>query len=144
MTLLVPLALALLVWAWSRGGVKALPTGDLLAAAGAILALGMIGGGKPTAGVVLLALAGLWAAWRRRAPRGGRADAPRDPAGPREARALLGVAPDADGDAIRAAHRRLIARVHPDAGGSSALARRVNAARDTLLAELNRRGSEAS
>lgn len=53
-----------------------------------------------------------------------------------EARALLGVDAGADGDAVRAAHRRIIARVHPDAGGSADLARRTNLARDLLLAEL--------
>ena len=51
----------------------------------------------------------------------------------REARAVLGVAPDADADEIRAAHRRLLANLHPDRGGSDELARRVNAARDVLL-----------
>ncbi len=50
-----------------------------------------------------------------------------------EARAILGVGPSADADEIRAAHRRLIAQVHPDKGGSGELARRVNAARDRLL-----------
>ncbi|HEY0316253.1 MAG TPA: J domain-containing protein [Sphingomonas sp.] len=56
----------------------------------------------------------------------------------REARELLGVGAVASADEIRAAHRRLIARVHPDAGGSAALASRVNAARDLLVTELNR------
>jgi hypothetical protein len=50
-----------------------------------------------------------------------------------EARALLEVPIDATPDEIRAAHRRLVARVHPDVGGSADLTRRVNAARDTLL-----------
>jgi len=58
---------------------------------------------------------------------------------PSEARALLGVGEDASAEDIRAAHRRLIAKVHPDAGGSSGLAIRVNAARDALIAELSRR-----
>ena len=52
-----------------------------------------------------------------------------------EARRLLEVSEDATPEAIGEAHRRLIARVHPDAGGSAELARRVNAARDVLLAE---------
>ena len=52
------------------------------------------------------------------------------------ARRLLGVGRDADADAIRAAHRRLAAEVHPDRGGSAETARRVNAARDLLLKEL--------
>ncbi|GGE84493.1 hypothetical protein GCM10011404_16530 [Sphingomonas prati] len=51
-----------------------------------------------------------------------------------EALALLELPIGADADRIRAAHRRLIARVHPDAGGTADLARRVNLARDTLLA----------
>jgi DnaJ family protein C protein 19 len=50
-----------------------------------------------------------------------------------EARAILGVGPDADSDAIRAAHRRLVTALHPDKGGSAELTRRINAARDTLL-----------
>ena len=52
-----------------------------------------------------------------------------------EARAVLGVGANADVEEIRAAHRRLIVKVHPDAGGSAGLATRVNAARDTLIAE---------
>ncbi|HEX8300136.1 J domain-containing protein [Sphingomonas sp.] len=50
-----------------------------------------------------------------------------------EARATLGVGPDADAEAIRAAHRRLVTALHPDKGGSAELTRRINAARDTLL-----------
>jgi curved DNA-binding protein CbpA len=56
-----------------------------------------------------------------------------------DARALLGVRDGASVEDIRAAHRRLIARVHPDAGGSAGLATRVNAARDTLIGELKRK-----
>ncbi|GAA4824809.1 hypothetical protein GCM10023232_23350 [Sphingosinicella ginsenosidimutans] len=56
-----------------------------------------------------------------------------------EARTLLGIDAGASENEVRAAHRRVIQRVHPDAGGSSELAKRVNAARDLLLAELRRR-----
>jgi curved DNA-binding protein CbpA len=79
----------------------------------------------------------LWAAWRRR---------PRFPAlmPVEDARRLLGVSEEANLAEIREAHRRLIARVHPDAGGSPELARRVNLARDTLVAELNRSPSRES
>ena len=63
---------------------------------------------------------------------------------PSEARALLGVGDGATLQEIREAHRRLIARVHPDAGGSAELATRVNAARDALVAEMNRRTPRAS
>ena len=82
--------------------------------------------------LLALALAGLaylW--WRRRAVARSKMPAA-------EARALLGVAPGAGLDEIREAHRRLIARVHPDAGGSAELATRVNAARDALIDELRR------
>jgi DnaJ family protein C protein 19 len=50
-----------------------------------------------------------------------------------EARAVLGVGPDADSDAIRAAHRRLMQANHPDHGGSTWIAARLNQARDVLL-----------
>ena len=61
-----------------------------------------------------------------------------------EARALLGVGEDASLGEIRDAHRRLIAKVHPDTGGSAELATRVNAARDALVAELNSKPPRAS
>jgi hypothetical protein len=61
-----------------------------------------------------------------------------------EARALLGVSETASLSDIREAHRRLITKVHPDAGGSAELATRVNAARDALVAELNRGPPSAS
>lgn len=50
-----------------------------------------------------------------------------------EAARILGIARDASADDIRAAHRRLIAKLHPDTGGSPELAARINAARDALL-----------
>jgi hypothetical protein len=89
--------------------------------------------------LLFLALAGaLWVWWKRQtAPRPARMPSS-------EARRLLGVDEGASLADIRAAHRRLIARVHPDAGGSADLAERVNAARDTLVAEMNRRTPRAS
>ena len=50
-----------------------------------------------------------------------------------EAYQILGVRPDASRDEIQAAYRRLIQKVHPDQGGSSYLAARINQARDVLL-----------
>jgi DnaJ-domain-containing protein 1 len=50
-----------------------------------------------------------------------------------EARALLGVSADATPDQINAAWRRLMARAHPDQGGTEGLAAKLNAARDRLL-----------
>jgi curved DNA-binding protein CbpA len=52
-----------------------------------------------------------------------------------EALAILGLREGATADEIRAAHRRLIVRVHPDAGGSAELAARINRAKDVLLGE---------
>jgi len=57
-----------------------------------------------------------------------------------QARALLGVNRSARRDEIVDAHRRLIARVHPDRGGSNEAVHDANAARDLLLARLERTG----
>jgi DnaJ homolog subfamily C member 19 len=55
-----------------------------------------------------------------------------------EARRVLGVSANADVEAINAAHRNLIAKIHPDRGGTVELAARVNTARDVLLRQLPR------
>jgi len=53
------------------------------------------------------------------------------------ARMLLGVGPEADRREILEAHRRHLATVHPDRGGSNELVHEANAARDVLLADLS-------
>ena len=83
--------------------------------------------------LIAVVVAGMIYSWFRRAMVSGSAMRPS------EARELLNIHVGASADEIRAAHRRMIARVHPDAGGSAGLATRVNAARDTLIAELKRR-----
>lgn len=58
---------------------------------------------------------------------------PSEDAAVAEARDILGVSAGATREEIQAAYGRLIRAVHPDVGGSSGLAARLNAARDTLL-----------
>nr|WP_137676925.1 J domain-containing protein [Parerythrobacter lutipelagi] len=52
------------------------------------------------------------------------------------ARKLLAVQERASRNEIIAAHKRLVAMVHPDKGGSDAQVHEANAARDLLLDEL--------
>ena len=52
------------------------------------------------------------------------------------ARKLLGVAAAASREEILTAHKRLVAMVHPDRGGSNGQVHEANAARDLLLDEL--------
>ena len=52
------------------------------------------------------------------------------------ARQLLGVSAAASRDEIVTAHKRLVAMVHPDRGGTDGQVHEANAARDLLLDEL--------
>lgn len=125
--LLLLAAAAVCWWAWKTRDAQALRFGDVTAVVAALVALRLFSKHEPLLGLIAAGGAGWWYWFRRNS---GAAQGAMSPA---EARRLLEVGPDADAQTIRAAHRRLITRVHPDTGGSAHLTAQVNAARDTLL-----------
>jgi len=131
-------ALGLFYWVAKRR--RRVPA-QWIAIAGALIGAVLAARGMPAVGALLATGSGLWLRFGDLLV-GQRPSSPPPPPSPppstlalshAEAADLLGVAPDADRAAIVAAHRRLIARNHPDAGGSAGLAARINAARDLLL-----------
>ncbi len=118
-------------WLWWKGHLGADAGRKLAVAGGAGLSLWLTARGQMVPGLALgAATAALgYAGWMRSRV----AVRPIDEI---EARQLLGVGLNADAEEINAAHRRLIAQVHPDKGGTAELAHRVNAARDLLIAKL--------
>lgn len=145
---LVALLLAFLAgWLIWTGRLQRMSAKDGMALGTAIVGAVMAAKGKPLEGAPLLIGAAVYFYGKSRGK--GRSDrtAPKAPAPVRDddlakARALLGVPADADARTIRAAHRRLIASVHPDKGGTEALAAQINAARDLLLAAAPKNGED--
>ncbi|WP_076071983.1 hypothetical protein [Sphingomonas montana] len=126
MLLLLLAAAAIAFWAYKDGSLKTLRYADVAAGIAALVGISLLKG-NPALGLLALGGAGGWVWFRKQTP-------VRAAMTETEALALLELPIGADADRIRAAHRRLIARVHPDHGGTNDLARRVNLARDTLLA----------
>jgi DnaJ-class molecular chaperone len=98
----------------------------------------MIGGllvyGRP-----VLAAFGLWRQWQ--SIKGNKAQQKKPDSGPMDlsmARQILGVEEGASKEDILAAHRALMAKNHPDKGGSTYLASQINQAKDLLLADLEK------
>jgi len=128
-------AFALLVWAGRRARPMLART-EWRIATGSMAALAVVVGGllgvtgRVLPGVLLAVLGIVLAVTARR----GAAPVPSvDKIELAEARDILGVAANATREDIQAAYARLIRAVHPDVGGSSGLAARINAARDRLL-----------
>lgn len=146
MGFLALLLLALAGWLILTGRLQRMTMTDGLMLGLAIVGAMLAAKGQPLFGGGALAIAALHG-WRRllrngrgrRAARAGTSSAPVAPPSRTEqerlaeARALLGLDETADEEAIRAAHRRLIAKNHPDVGGTQALAEKINDARTILL-----------
>lgn len=76
--------------------------------------------------------------WREQAQHGAAGSSGPPPAGggkmtEQEACQILGIAPGASKEEITRAHRSLIKKLHPDQGGTTYLAARINEAKDVLL-----------
>ena len=119
----------ILYWAWKTRDPQAMRISDVMAVLAALVGLKMLNSHSPL-GLLGLGAAGWWF-WFRTGGKLRRRGTDRMTHA--DARRLLEVPIDATPEEIRAAHRRLVARVHPDVGGSADLTRQVNAARDTLL-----------
>jgi DnaJ-domain-containing protein 1 len=130
--------LVLLLWGtaaarvWLRQARWRITTGAFSLGVFAAAAFVTARGGWPEGlllGVIGLLLA-LSTRWPRASPTAPRPDSRMSV---EEARAILGVTPNATPAEIRAAYSRLMRMAHPDQGGTTGLAAQLNVARDRLL-----------
>jgi hypothetical protein len=129
MGVVLVLALAMIAWLWWTNRLDGRTLNRILAAALGLVAIRLGFGGSVLAGVLAGGAAvGWWLVSERAAEREARELA--------DARATLGVGPDATAEEVREAYRRLAALEHPDRGGSHARMVQLNAARDRLLRAL--------
>ncbi len=96
----------------------------------------------PLAFMVLVAVGGVMAieTWRGKQIEGEAGERITPPAKSMthaEALSVLGVSTEANVGDVKAAHKKLIAQIHPDKGGTDYLAAKINEARDLLLAGLS-------
>lgn len=131
--------IGLAVWLMWSGRLARLTGKDGMMLGLAIVGAVMAARGARIVGLIPLAIAAVYG-WRRWSAKSNRTPAipAIEPEAVREARALLGVSVTASADDIRTAHRRLIAKIHPDAGGTQALAEKINEARSILLQHIAR------
>ncbi|MES1985524.1 MAG: J domain-containing protein [Pseudomonadota bacterium] len=132
MGLLAILLIGVAGWLIWTGRLQRITAKDGLMLGIAIVGAVMAAKGKPLIGVLPVIVSVIYAAMRVRKPAKAVRAAP-DESRVADARELLGLSANADAEDIRAAHRRLIATVHPDKGGTQALAAKINEARDVLL-----------
>ena len=134
----MPPALILLIlglggWAWWTGRLKGVTYEDAIAGVLFLLGLRLMTTGKILIGALLMGGAILWAAHRRRQLAGAAMAVPL-------ARTILQVGEAATLADIRTAHAARLA----EAGDDEAEIARLNVARDTLVAEMNKQTPRAS
>lgn len=140
---LIGVAALVLLWLLARLFLAASPAAlarglRWLAALLVAVAIGgfLYAGRKGLAAALTPALLATLLRWRPRARSGDGAG----PSGVRDGRMtapealkILGLGTGASAEQVREAHRRLMIRIHPDRGGSTFLAAKINEARDVLL-----------
>lgn len=135
MGILIALIVAALGWAVWKGKLsrKQLPPILLGLAGGFLAARGNLIIGVAAIGVAVTWYRGLtWRLFGTKAVQ-------TDEYAADKARFMLGVSRFDDAERIRERHRALIAKNHPDTGGSDTRAKELNEARDLLLKELQDR-----